>query len=120
MPSITLCVAVIKVDATTPANATIDATDKSTSPSASTNIIVTDIEPISVTESSKPWMFRELKKSGTVNDKAANRMMNTITMPDLLIRSQVRAARALRPEEAMAGVEESVEGVCMMFYSVFD
>src|ERR1700744_3882913 len=109
MPNITVCGAVISVEATTPENATIDATDKSTSPSASTNIIVTDIEPISVTESSRPWMFRELKNSGTVNDKAANRMMNTITMPDLLIRSQVRAARALKPADATAGVEESVE-----------
>jgi len=44
----------MSVDATTPANATIEATDRSTSPSASTNIIVTEIEPISVTESSRP------------------------------------------------------------------
>jgi len=59
-------------------------------------------------------MFRELRKSGTVNDSTANRMTNTITMPDLLIRSHVRAARALRPAEATAGVEDSVEGVFMM------
>ncbi len=105
----------INVDATTPANATIDATDKSTSPSARTNIIVTEIEPISVTESSRPWILRELMKSGTVNDSTANRMMNTITMPDLLIKSHVRAARALIPADATAGFEESVEGVFMMF-----
>jgi hypothetical protein len=41
-------------------------------------------------------------------------MMNTITMPDLLIKSHVRAARALIPADATAGVEESVEGVFMM------
>lgn len=53
-PSMTLCVAVMTVDAITPANATMDATERSTSPSASTNIIVTAMEPISVTESSSP------------------------------------------------------------------
>ncbi|MGF6965708.1 hypothetical protein OKW43_002736 [Paraburkholderia sp. WC7.3g] len=113
-PTNTLCVAVISTEATTPENATIDATDRSTSPSASTNIIVTEIEPISVTDSSRPWILRVLRKSGTVNDSTANRMTNTITMPDLLIRSQVRAARAVKPAEATAGVEESVEGVFMM------
>jgi hypothetical protein len=54
MPSDTLCVAVINVEATTPENATIDATERSTSPSANTNIIVTEIEPINVTESNNP------------------------------------------------------------------
>ncbi|SAL70646.1 hypothetical protein AWB67_04099 [Caballeronia terrestris] len=97
MPSATLCVAVISVEAVAPENATIDATDRSTSPSASTNIIVTEMEPISVTESSRPCMLRELKKPGTDSESATNRITNTITMPDLLMRSHVRAACARAP-----------------------
>src|ERR1700712_490990 len=97
IPSVTLCVDVISVDATTPANATMDATDKSTSPSASTNIMVTEIEPINVTDNSKPWILRELTNPGTVKASVTNRITNTMTMPDLLMRSQVRAARARAP-----------------------
>ena len=116
-PSTTLCVAVISVDATTPENATIDATERSTSPSASTNIIVTETEPINVTDSSRPWILRELTKSGTVKASTANRMRNTITMPDLLMRSHVRAAREPTPADTRGGgggAEELVDCVCML------
>src|SRR6202012_3552784 len=114
MPNITVCGAVISVEATTPENATIDATDRSTSPSSSTNIMVTEIEPISVTDSNRPCMLRLVRKSGTGTDSTANKKMNKITMPDLLIRSHVRAACDGAP--GCTARVAWVVGVCMVIF----
>jgi hypothetical protein len=93
----------------------MEATERSTSPSASTNIIVTEMEPIKVTESSSPWMLRLLTKPGTVKASAVNSRRNTTTMPERLTSSHVSAARLGMPGAANGAPPgtDSVDGVCI-------
>src|SRR5260221_6488723 len=86
-PRATLRDAVMLRDATTPENATIDATDRSTSPKAKTSIMVTEMPPIRLTDSKSPCRFRVLKKFGTLTLRITNNAANTNTMPERLNRS---------------------------------
>jgi hypothetical protein len=52
-------------------------------PEARAKVIVQATIPSVATDSESPTMFRHVKKNGTNMDRIANRMRNTISIPEL-------------------------------------